>query len=166
MTLSRGRDGYRAPVMEVDEGQISPQRPDMIARPLLMAPPRGRLADARDRAAETLYPLVPSSPQVISLALFSVRVASLVWPCWPYMPRAGIGFPLIVITGVDLVRLTSRRPPATNVFVPRARETFFGGTRAMSYVLLMLHLAVVLAGTRSGTMCERPYPDRWVMDAE
>jgi serine/threonine protein kinase len=158
MSVSRSHDGYarsspsrRRSQSQSDASDADGTEAPHPSVPLLLPPPTSHIADMRravragwvnfcgrnDWAAD--LPLL-----LFRLGLFICKLATLVWPCLPYMVRLGVGIPLALLAGLDLgMPVVDRRP----------RPWWTGRGVELNLTLLGLHVLTVWVASRRGSLC-------------
>lgn len=79
------------------------------------------------------------------VSLFLAKLASLIRPCWPYLPKLEISVPLILVATLDLAK-TSWKPS-------RSGEAWNASGQGVSLLLLVFHFGILLLARRWNSMC-------------
>ncbi|EHK19353.1 putative serine/threonine protein kinase [Trichoderma virens Gv29-8] len=138
--------------------------------PLLLTPPPQE-ASSMPRGAGLLLlrfcAAIGVTPDTVRyfgrLALFLIKLSTLVRPCWPYMASLEVGVPLVLLAVLDLGLPTStsaapaRRLSHGELVTSLFRQTGLG-TRLL---FLVLHLAVVWLAGRWEALCVAVPRDEW-----
>ena len=176
MSVSRSQDGYIRSSPSRDRSQSRSDGSNADGResppltvPLLLPPPTSYASEVW-RAIQVRWinfcgrsdwP-AEFSLFLFRLCLFICKLATLVWPCLPYMVRLEVGIPVALLAGLDLgmpsvgrssqtLRARSGDTAGDRVVAGNSR---LGGVRGvkLSLTLLGLHVLTVWVASRRG-MC-------------
>jgi len=147
-------------------------REEVRSPPLLMAPPRSILEEARHRMGVMTFYLLSqlglerdTVNYTVRLSFFLAKVVSLAQSCWPYMTKMEVAIPLIILAALDL-----KVPESTNFTLARRNhrgEIEFGPSRArglgQSTALFVLHVGVLWLARQWDDLCVKPQ-SHWGQD--
>lgn len=163
MTLSRSHEGFqRTGEPGADEDTSTDGHDEPLSPPLLMPPPTsGRLSRLRRSAGFAIQSLdTVTGTNLVTigyftrLGIFLAKVASLMKPCWPYVPGLEVAVPLIAIAALDL-----RPTPGYNREYSGRRPSAW--TLGTSVTLMVLHVWVLWCARRWGMLCVNLRQDKW-----
>ncbi|KAJ6788082.1 hypothetical protein PWT90_02529 [Aphanocladium album] len=128
--------------------------------PLLLPAPRSRWAEIEHRISVSLYHAcravgveTQSLVYTFQLAVFVVKTATLVRPCWPYMASLQVCVPLLVVATLELLFASS---PVSHGSRLRGQYYHVGGlfqARGTGVVLLAFHFATLWLAGRWDALC-------------
>ncbi|OAA73399.1 protein kinase [Cordyceps fumosorosea ARSEF 2679] len=128
--------------------------------PLLLAPPRSLWADIEHRVSVALYYVcwaigveMQSLVYAFQLAVFVVKAATLLRPCWPYVASLQVSAPLLVVAALELLFASS---PVTHGNRLHGEHYHIGGlfqARGTGTMLLAFHFATLWLAGRWDALC-------------
>ncbi|KAF4594451.1 calcium-dependent protein kinase [Ophiocordyceps camponoti-floridani] len=168
------RRGHGLQPLAAEDGHSRPLSAS-VSTPLLMAPPRSSIGEARyqmQMAAHRILHTLRTERVLTSfatrLAFFLLKLGTLARPCWPLMASPQVSIPLVVVAALDLGLSAADSPVAEQ----RRRRVshgslppldFFSTEAVTSLTLLAVHFVGLWLARRWGALCVAPLPnDDWV----
>lgn len=141
------------------------KRDQVRSPPLLMAPPRTKLQEARHRAGLMIFYLLSQVGlerdlvnHTVRLSFFLTKLLTLAQPCWPYVTKMEVAIPLVIVAALDL-----KVPESANYALAHRNqhgEIEFGASRvrglAWSTTLFVLHVGALWLAKRWDNLCVIP----------
>lgn len=152
MAMSHRKNSYHEGERSSSHSRMEHNVTHQPSPPLLLEPPPENFAVVKRNLAvgllRTCAALGIQARTILfawRVTLFLAKLASLIRPCWPYLPKLEVSLPLILIATLDLAK-TSWNPS-------RSGEVWNGSGQGVSLLLLGFHFAILLLARRWSSMC-------------
>ncbi|PHH80623.1 hypothetical protein CDD80_626 [Ophiocordyceps camponoti-rufipedis] len=164
------RRGHGLQPLAAEDGHSRPLSAS-VSTPLLMAPPRSNMGEARyqmQMAAHRIVHTLRTERLLTSfatrLAFFLLKLGTLARPCWPLMASPQVSIPLVVVAALDLVMSTADSPVAEQRRMRVSHGSlppldFFSTEAVTSLILLAVHFVGLWLARRWGSLCVAALPD-------
>ena len=163
MALSTSQDSYASrPSVSSAGAHYHHHHGQPPSPPLLMPPPTLLL-----QQQHPVIQFIRGSPDFLSLifrlAVFVVKITSLLRPCFPYVPSVSVLVPLVGLAALDLGMISSGRGLALGGHGAGVRSSGIQRGWKASLITVLLHFLVLNIAERWGVLCSTRRGD-WIDD--